>query len=607
MYRNSLFKQILLGLFVAFFFASCDKDFNEIGTNIIGDDHFGFDSYTDASIKAHNQKLGPIASSNLDINPLGIYNNPAFGKTVASFVTQLEMDAPNPTFTTIDNPPVIDSVILNIPYFSTLKSTISGVKTYELDSIFGGNAAKIKLGIYESGYYLRDLDPSEQLGTQQVFYTDKNAEIDNYKIGQRLNNSTLTDKLGFLSENDEFYFKADEIREDTHDIDGELKITRTVPAMQMHLDTAYFMAKILNAPSGQLYNDNVFKNYMRGLYFKVENAGVNPGNMAMLNFKKGKITVYYKQDHQIEDNPATTNVNEEAVERLAKTFVLKMTGNTVSLLDNSNENANYLNFINNPDTTLGDERLYLKGGEGSIAVIDIFGTTDLVGLTRNTNFDSSKPASLTNPKFTLDPNYDFEQPISPSNPKYLNTGPNGISDEIDNMNANDWLINEANLTFYVDKSQMTTATEPERIFLFDLTNKKTLIDYAFDNTTNTVKPKRNKTTFGGIIEKVTELSGGIEVERTKYKVRITNHVRNLIMKDSANVRLGLSVTESINNVDMVKLKTPNAATNKAPKMSVLSPLGTVLYGTKSSASFPTIDINNKENRLKLEIYYTKPD
>ena len=65
MYRNSFFKQILLGLFVAFFFASCDKDFNEIGTNIIGDDHFGFDSYTDGSIKAFNQKLEELQKSQL--------------------------------------------------------------------------------------------------------------------------------------------------------------------------------------------------------------------------------------------------------------------------------------------------------------------------------------------------------------------------------------------------------------------------------------------------------------------------------------------------------------------------------------------------------------
>jgi hypothetical protein len=561
MYKNPLFKQILLGLSVVLF-ASCDKDFNEIGTNIIGEDHFNFDRDTTFSIKAFNQKLGPVASNNLDINALGIYTNPAFGKTTASFVTQLEMLTANPTFTTINNPPVIDSVILSIPYFSKLASTDSnGIKNYTLDSIYGEDFSKIKLGVYESGFYLRDLDPSEQFGAQQVFYTDKNATIDSYKIGERLNNSAN------VSENDQFFFSANEVKENIVGKDGVVKLTKTEPAMRMHLRTDFFTAKILNAPSGQLLNNNLFKNYIRGLYFKVENSGTSPGNMAMINFKKGKITIYYKQDNRSkEDDPATT-INEEVIDRLSKTFVINTTGNTVSLLDNSNENADYLNFINTPNTITGDERLYLKGGEGSIAVIDIFGATDVKGIDATTGL--------------------------------LNDTPNGISDEIDEIKANKWLINEANLTFYVDETKMTGSINPERVFLYDLTNNKPLIDYSFDNTTNSSFPKRGKTTFGGIFEKETSAQGG----RTKYKIRITNHVRNLINKDSTNVRLGLSVTENINNVLMSKLKTTNASTSKVPTMSVASPVGTILYGTRSTSGFPTPE----DKRLRLEIYYTKPN
>ena len=602
MYRNSFLKQLLLGLIVTIFFASCDKDFNEIGTNIIGDDHFGFEHYTETSIKAYNQKLGPIASHNLEINALGIYNNPAFGKTTASFVTQLEMDTPNPTFTNINTPAVIDSVIMSVPYFSTVGTQLDadGNKVYTLSSVYGDALSKIKLGIYESGYYLRDLDPSEQLGTEQAFFTDKNAEIDSHKLGQKLNNAID------VVENDQFFFNPAEVKEDTFDANGDLKTTKTAPAMRMHLDTAFFTTKILNAPSGQLYNNNLFKNYFRGLYFKVENASSSPGNMTMLNFKKGKITIYYKQDKQILDDPKTPNVNEQEVIRDPKTLVLKMTGNTVSLLDNSNEIPDYVNAINNPNITAGDERLYVKGGEGSMAVIDIFGTTDLKGLTPNPTFNSNLPTSLTNPKYLLDPAYNRNLPISDTNPKYLISGPNGVSDEIDNMRANDWLINEANLTFYVDKTKMLLdddATpplpiEPLRIFLYDLNNKTPLIDYYYDASTNSSDPKKNKTVYGGIIEKETATQGN----RTKYKIKITNHLRNLIMKDSTNVRLGLSVTENINDISMAKLKTPNAATDKAPKMSVLNPLGTILYGTN-------IPVGNTDydKKLKLEIYYTKPN
>ena len=83
---------------------------------------------------------------------------------------------------------------------------------------------------------------------------------------------------------------------------------------------------------------------------------------------------------------------------------------------------------------------------------------------------------------------------------------------------------------------------------------------------------------------------------------MTKHIKNLITKDSTNVRLGLSVTESINTVAFTKLKTPIGTIKKVPQMAALSPTGTVLYGT----SIPQGDINYAK-RLKLEIFYTKPD
>ena len=140
--------------------------------------------------------------------------------------------------------------------------------------------------------------------------------------------------------------------------------------------------------------------------------------------------------------------------------------------------------------------------------------------------------------------------------------------------------------------------EPNRIFLYDLNNKKVLVDYTYDYTTNSAYPKYNKYIHDGIIQKE-DVDNGRGI---KYKVRITNHLRNLITKDSTNVRLGLSVTESINLVSFSKLRTANANSNSAPSMSVLSPLGTILYGTNIPVGDPDYD-----KRLKLEIYYTKPD
>jgi hypothetical protein len=85
---------------------------------------------------------------------------------------------------------------------------------------------------------------------------------------------------------------------------------------------------------------------------------------------------------------------------------------------------------------------------------------------------------------------------------------------------------------------------------------------------------------------------------TSYKIRITNHIRNLIkFKDSTNIKLGLVVTEDINNPISYKVK-HQVLLLQNTKPSVMNPLGTILYGGKSSAD---------DKRLKLEIIFTKPN
>jgi hypothetical protein len=325
--------------------------------------------------------------------------------------------------------------------------------------------------------------------------------------------------------------------------------------------------------------------------------------MAMLNFGNGKITMYYKEDKK------TTTKDEQGNDvitftRVNKTFALNLSGRTVSLLNNT-RNANYNSAMSN--TSQEASRLYVKGGAGSMATINLFGTTDLKGLAPNPSFNSSIPVSYNNPKYLLSPTYNPNLPISDTNLKYVVTGPNGVSDEIDDIRAKDWMINEANLTFYVDKAEMNANKRvPNRIYLYDVNNKKVLVDYTQDFTSNSTYPKLNKYIFGGIFVndegKVVDESNNEKAN--KYKIRITNHVRNLINKDSTNVKLGLVVTENISGDHTVFSKRQNPGSDaviSAPSMSVMNPLGIILHGTKS-----TIPV--EENRkLRLEIYYTKPN
>lgn len=539
--KFNIYLKALLLTFTIIFIASCDKDYNEIGADVIGENHYGFDVDSTKTVKAYNQAIGPVQTNNLPINALGSYDHPKFGRTTANFVTQLELVAADPKFYNPTNL-VIDSVYLYIPYFikssKTETDSETGNSTYELDSVYGGTS-KFRLSVYESGHYLRDYDPAGGFQEQQKYYSNQNSTFDGNKIGSPLNNDPLA-----VSQNEEFYFKTNEYKI-TYQKDGEEVVKeRKAPGMWLDLNKEFFRTKIINAPAGKLLNNNIFKDYFRGLYFKAEEltSSTDGGAMAMLNFKQGKIVIEY------EDETSATDTT-----RKKKSMTINLGGNSVNLFENS-ESPEFSAALTNANPTTGDEKLYLKGQQGSIAVIEILNPT-----------------------------------------------------EIAEMKNNNWLINEASLTFTIDKNAMEfpkKSKEPYRVYLYDLNNRRPIYDYYTDFSTR-ANTKFNKIVHGGIID-TQKVVGGRGI---RYKIRLTNHVRNLIKNDSTNVRLGLAITESISTVSNMKLKTPISSIDRIPTAGVMNPLGTILFGSKPIVGDPQYpnDPTGENRRMKLKIYYTKPE
>ncbi|MCI9844395.1 DUF4270 domain-containing protein [Flavobacterium pectinovorum] len=579
MYNTSFFKKILLIATVAVFY-SCDKEFNAIGDDLIGDNHFDLEA-EDYTVTTYNQKVTPVVSNNLPVNALGIYNNPVFGTTTANFNTQVTLESYAPT---LGVEVAIDSVTLNIPYFSTAKSiNEKGVTTYELNSIYGPEEGKIKLSVYESGILLNNYN-ANNYDISRFYNTDGNSLFETQAttnpnvFGTRLNDQTtkiVKDDAGNpttiendTSENDEFIFSPKEIKETTPATTTTAQVIKRIkPEMRLHLNKDFFKAKIFDAPASKLASDEVFKNYFKGLYFKVEKSAKSEyTRMAMMNFNGGKITIFYK-----------SKATAEATTVDSKTLVINLTGpstnplNTVSLLEEGT--TDYTNGTAEDDDT-PDEKLYLKGGQGSMAVIKLFDETDLGSY-------NDKGEWITKP--------------------------NSVSDELDEIRNNvtfkKWLANEANLVFTIDSQKMAGAPEPDRIYLYDLDNNMVLTDYTADRTTAlNGDAKKSKAVFNGMINIDATSKRG-----TTYKIRITNHIRNLIKNaDVKNVKLGLVVTEDINTIisnklDKTKINYKSLIT-EVPAASIMSPLGTVLFG----GNIPQGN-SNYDKRVKLKIYYTKPN
>ncbi|MHA3789633.1 DUF4270 domain-containing protein [Flavobacterium hauense] len=530
MTNSSFLKRTIFALFAlsAVLLVSCDDDFNFIGADVIGGDTHSNMTKDTVDVVAYDRPMGAVQSNNMLQNQLGIYDNPVFGKTVSHFVTQIAMASENPTI----YDPVVDSVYLYVPYRVNIESVADDGETlykWDKDYFIGDETATFDLKLYRNGYYLRDSDPGATDNIQRYFSDDKQM-VDNMVVEQ-------------LYDAPSFSFSRKELEIHAKQSDNSDKLVETKkPGMLFYLD-ANRMKEIFfsEANKGNLLNNTIFKDYFRGLYFKVQQTGGAVMNTP--DFTSGTITCKIHDYESRTDGVAGPNLDKP---RISKTVTFNLKGNTINFFDNS-YNSTFNTAVTTSDAVNGDDQLFVKGGAGSMSVIEL-------------------------------------------NQDQLNAlMPDAIGEKI--------LINEANLIFHIDKGAMANAPEPARIYLYDLTNKKPIADYSMDGTTSLGNPKGDKKIYGGIRDTI----------NNQYKITVTNHIKNIIKGnnkpgDSLNVKLGLVITDNINITTNYKLKTPftegDTQVKDVPYASVQSLLGTVLYGT--GANVPD------GKKIKLEIYYSKP-
>jgi hypothetical protein len=214
----------------------------------------------------------------------------------------------------------------------------------------------------------------------------------------------------------------------------------------------------------------------------------------------------------------------------------------VGIAVNSFETEDYQGTILDQINKSNPSRLYLKGGVGTVAEINLFEGLDADAV-------------------------------------------------IEEIRTNNWIINEAKLVFYVDRATLDAAGqtyEPPRLYMYNARTKANLINignesYIDDSYMGVF------TNFDGRIQK--ELDQGI-----KYEIRLTDHINNIILRDSLNDPLRLEIASDVRYHEFNKAMEGDDSIN-IHKYTATTPLGTVLYGNGVSQE-------EKDKKIRLELNYS---
>jgi len=547
----------LLSVFFIIFIYSCDKDFTSIDSDVISAENaINFNtSSIDYPIVASNLRLNPVKSNNLPSFMLGYNNNPFYGESKASFLGQVVPAEFSPSF---GENVVLDSVVLTIPYYSRgVETSEEGDITYEIDSVYGSTATK--LYVYKSNFYLRDFNPSGDFSDSQNYYSN-GALSNSESINQAEIEAELLYESGILGDgSDDFIPSSERIDLTSLDSLGETYVSSSIaPAIRLKLnnpnDNFWQSLFFENEGNPELINPNTFKEFFRGLYIKAD--GVNSdGSMMLLNFASSntKLTIHYTSETSTDSDTDSGGTSTETISSQNE-YVLNFTDNLVNIYEN-----NFQVDVSNSNIVDGDERIYLKGGEGYMSTVDLFG-----GDIQDENGEMVNAFEHFKNSF-----YDEE---------------NEIANKI---------INEAYIEFFVDQTQ-DIGSEPDRIYLYNFEQNTALIDYFLDQSVSstTINAKINH------LEPLTRDGDSITGEGVKYKIRITEHLNNLILRDSTNARLALVVTSNVGSIDNFSILNSGEEDRDFPSGAILTPKGTVLHGSQSE------DI---DKRPRIKIYYTDPN
>jgi len=597
---------------LAIFLTSCNKEYFIVGSELYNGEFEDLNSIV-FPVFSYQESTAKVATNNLPNVHLGKYNDDYYGALESSFVSQLdvsylsifgdfsqqqEQEGSEIDIRVINEEEVLYAVYLDIPFFnnrndkdtdgvidlydvdpnnSSSDSDLDGIsdidelraelnplsndsdgdgildpddddnsgydsqrKVYEIDSIYGNRNASFDLKVYELTYYLNHFDIENNFESYAQYFSDQDFYANGFS-GQVLHDDNIN--LNF-EEVPILYYQDDP---ETTVMETDQVEYYESPRIRVPLNVEFFQRRLMNFEGlDQLKNVDNFNHHLRGVIVKADNF--SDDLYMLLDISNAQVVLEYNYNWY--NSQGTVNTDDDVIERRKKSNAIPLGGVSVNHYSYQDPNEEVQQVISSSEEGTPSNRIFLQGPR----------------LT-------SKIKLFTENEFDL-PNVIYE------------------------LASQDVIINEANLVFNIDKSAHDLSHDllPNRLYLYSYNNGATIEDYNKDFTIdyNLGSVNANKYVFGGMLE----YDSNNKPDR--YKFNITNHVNNIINKDSLNIDLGLVVNSNIEDITLRRAFT-NPQNNKRliPTSVIVSPYSVVLYGSHPNDSISFY------KRLSLEVLYTK--
>jgi len=602
-------KKILLSLLIIST-SSCNKDYYTVGIEIYDNqfEDLKSKSFPVFSYQEYFEKVQTNLTSNVH---LGVYNDDFFGQINSSFISQLDVsslqsfgsfsqDQENEGSTedirVINEEEQVTAVYLDLPFFNnTIDSDNDGVidlydadpndsssdsdndglsdivelqsgtnplsqdtdndgildpqdteitgynlnsQVYEIDSLFGNRNAEFRLKVYELTYFLNSLDPSNNFESIKEYFSNDDFYEEGF-YGREFHNDIIS--LNF-DEIPVLYFEDDPLTDDVNEL-NEVNYFET-PRIRVPLEKEFFQREILDKEgTDDLTNQLNFNNYFKGLIIRADSF--SDDLYMLLDILNARIVIEYSYNYY--NGNGTDDVLDDVIERKKKSTVIPLGGVTINLYNQNGYNQEIVNEINSSAESIPSKMIYLNG----------------------TKFFSKLKL------FSED---------------------NSISPDLNTLKSKNILVNEANLMLYIDENIHRSKYEylPKRLYLYSYDDGEPIEDYQKDFTIdyNQASVNSNKYYYGGLLQYDSNN------KPIGYKFNVTNHVSNIIIHDSINIDLGLTLTSDIENNFLRSGYLTSSKRLRIPDASVSLPFPVALFGSNPKQQ----DLSKK---LKLEILYTE--